>query len=196
MERYGVIMAVLTTWPKVISLDHKVSSPSGENTVLQHISRPYTHFCLQKIHNTSYHLVQNAVSIYVGSKRRMVCLDKTSVLKYNNEMPNTQARESPPVGCLGMSSTNSVNSSHLEAAMLKLMPFMRFKVLTAASNKITAFWETAPCSLVEVGRRFRYAYCLHHRDIHRPDNGGSTHLWNVGLLQREHMALYPRKLWS
>jgi hypothetical protein len=27
--------------------------------------------------------------------------------------------------------------------------------------KMTAFWDNAPCSLVEVDRRFRDAYCLH-----------------------------------
>jgi hypothetical protein len=26
----------------------------------------------------------------------------------------------------------------------------------------TAFWDTAPCSLIERNRRFRGAYCLHH----------------------------------
>jgi hypothetical protein len=29
---------------------------------------------------------------------------------------------------------------------------------------MTAFWDIAPCSLVEVDRRFRGAYCLHHQD--------------------------------
>jgi hypothetical protein len=29
--------------------------------------------------------------------------------------------------------------------------------------KVTAFWDTAPRSLVEVYRRFRDAYCLHHQ---------------------------------
>jgi hypothetical protein len=28
--------------------------------------------------------------------------------------------------------------------------------------KIIALWDIAPCSLVEVDRRFRGAYCLHH----------------------------------
>jgi hypothetical protein len=37
---------------------------------------------------------------------------------------------------------------------------VRFQVLTAASTKITAFWDTEPCSPVEVDRRFRDAYCL------------------------------------
>jgi hypothetical protein len=31
--------------------------------------------------------------------------------------------------------------------------------------KITVFWDVAPCSLVEVCRRFRGAYCLHHQPI-------------------------------
>jgi hypothetical protein len=40
--------------------------------------------------------------------------------------------------------------------------WVRFQVLTAASMKITIFWDVAPCSLVEVYRRFRGAYCLDH----------------------------------
>jgi hypothetical protein len=48
----------------------------------------------------------------------------------------------------------------------------RFKVLTAASMKMTAFWDIAPCSLIEVDRRFRGAYCVHHQG----DDGGSKHL--------------------
>jgi hypothetical protein len=32
--------------------------------------------------------------------------------------------------------------------------------------------------------------------IHRPDNGGITHLCNVGILQRDYRALYPTKLSS
>jgi hypothetical protein len=37
--------------------------------------------------------------------------------------------------------------------------------------KMTAFWDIAPCSLIDVYRRFRGAYC---RD--RPDDGDSRHL--------------------
>jgi hypothetical protein len=29
--------------------------------------------------------------------------------------------------------------------------------------KITAFWDIAPCSLIEVYQHFRGAYCLHHQ---------------------------------
>jgi hypothetical protein len=49
-------------------------------------------------------------------------------------------------------------------------------------------WVVAPCSLVKINWRFKGAYCLHH---HRPDNGGSTHLWNVCLLQRDYTVIYP-----
>jgi hypothetical protein len=41
--------------------------------------------------------------------------------------------------------------------------------------KMTAFWDIAPCS---------------------PDDGGTTHLWNVRLLQRHYTALYPRRMSS
>jgi hypothetical protein len=39
---------------------------------------------------------------------------------------------------------------------------VRFQVLTAASMKVTAFWDIAPCSLVEVDRRFRRVYGFNH----------------------------------
>jgi hypothetical protein len=41
--------------------------------------------------------------------------------------------------------------------------FMRLQILTAASMTLTAFWDIPPCSLVEIDRRFRGAYCLHHQ---------------------------------
>jgi hypothetical protein len=28
---------------------------------------------------------------------------------------------------------------------------------------MTVFWDIPPCSLIEVDRRFRSAYCLHHQ---------------------------------
>jgi hypothetical protein len=53
---------------------------------------------------------------------------------------------------------------------------VRFKVLTAASMKFRVFWDAASFSHLEVNRRFRGAYCLHH------------HLRNVGL-QRENSSV-------
>jgi hypothetical protein len=44
---------------------------------------------------------------------------------------------------------------------------MRFQVLMAANLKMTVSWDIAPCSLVEIDRRFR---------ADRPDEGGSKHL--------------------
>jgi hypothetical protein len=57
-----------------------------------------------------------------------------------------------------------------------------FQVLTAASMKISAFWDVTLYRLVEIDR---------HQDA---EEGGSTHLWNIGLLQWDCTALYPRKL--
>jgi hypothetical protein len=45
--------------------------------------------------------------------------------------------------------------------------FVRFQVLTAASMKIRAFWDVAPCSLIGVDRRFRGLYCLHHQAMNK-----------------------------
>jgi hypothetical protein len=39
---------------------------------------------------------------------------------------------------------------------------MRFEVLTSERMKMAVFWVVAPCSLVEVYRRFKGACCLHH----------------------------------
>jgi hypothetical protein len=59
-------------------------------------------------------------------------------------------------------------------------------------NKIsemkTAFWDAAPCTLVDVYRRFRGTYCLHN---HRPDGGGSKHLSNVGKLLPDYKMHVP-----
>jgi hypothetical protein len=41
--------------------------------------------------------------------------------------------------------------------------FVRFEVFTAASIKMTVFMVVAPCSLVEVYRRFRDSCSLHHQ---------------------------------
>jgi hypothetical protein len=39
---------------------------------------------------------------------------------------------------------------------------VRFQVLTAASVRMTAFWDIAPCSITEADC-FRSMYCLHHQ---------------------------------
>jgi hypothetical protein len=54
--------------------------------------------------------------------------------------------------------------------------------------KMTAFWNTAPCSLTAV-EHFRGAYCLHYQVI-------THHLWNSVLLQWDYSGIYSRKLSS
>jgi hypothetical protein len=56
----------------------------------------------------------------------------------------------------------------------------RFLVLMVASMKSITFWDIAQCSL-GVDRRFRGVDFLYHQGDHRHDDGGSTHLWNIGL---------------
>jgi hypothetical protein len=92
-------------------------------------------------------------------------------------------------------------SQELQSCSLTKLPFEENPTLNMiirkhdnfTTMKTTAFWDIAPCSLVEVDRRFRGAYCLLH---HGDEDGGSTHLWNVDLLQRDYKALYPRRLSS
>jgi hypothetical protein len=63
----------------------------------------------------------------------------------------------------------------------------------AAGRLDTALhWQT---SKVHVARSFQLAaVCPKHCSFeyfHRPDDGGSRHLWNIGLLERDYTALYP-----
>jgi cephalosporin hydroxylase len=57
---------------------------------------------------------------------------------------------------------------------------VRFQVLKAV--KITAFWNIAPCTVVEVGRRFGGSYCLYHQS----DGGGGKHLCNASQLLQDY----------
>jgi hypothetical protein len=46
--------------------------------------------------------------------------------------------------------------------------FLTFHVLTAASMKLRIFWDVLPCFLLNIDRRFRGSYCLHHQGEHGP----------------------------
>jgi hypothetical protein len=74
------------------------------------------------------------------------------------------------------------NAGNLYVVRTEYKSRVRFQVLTAASMKVTAFLDIAPCRLVEVVRR-----------TNRPDDGGSSHLRNVGQLLRVYTAQYPRR---
>jgi hypothetical protein len=63
---------------------------------------------------------------------------------------------------------------------------VRCQVLMATNMKIIVFCDVAPCSLVEIDRRFRGAYCLHQG----PNYGGRKHLWNVGQFLPDNSASF------
>jgi hypothetical protein len=50
--------------------------------------------------------------------------------------------------------------------------------------KFRVFWDVAPCSQVDIDRRFRVAYFLYHQG----------HLGNLRQPQRDNTALHPRRL--
>jgi hypothetical protein len=61
---------------------------------------------------------------------------------------------------------------------------MRFQVLAAVSMKMTGFWDVVPCSLVEVNRRFKGAYCLHNS----PDQRATL---QKAAIFKETITIYP-----
>jgi hypothetical protein len=44
--------------------------------------------------------------------------------------------------------------------------YVRFHAVTVTSMKFRVFWDVAPCSHIEVDRRFRGSFCLRHQGIH------------------------------
>jgi hypothetical protein len=70
---------------------------------------------------------------------------------------------------------------------------VRFQVLTAAAGmSFRVFWDVAPCSRVEVNRRFRGAYCLHHGAALMME---AVHTSEMSMnFQRDYTALHPRRL--
>jgi hypothetical protein len=55
---------------------------------------------------------------------------------------------------------------------------VRFQVFTATGRKMAVLWDVALCCLVRIGRRFRGAYCFHHRptSIHSQNSKDRRHL--------------------
>jgi hypothetical protein len=50
-----------------------------------------------------------------------------------------------------------------EKFLIKLIAYMRFQVLMAASMKMVVFWDFEPCRLLEIDRRFGGFKCFHHQ---------------------------------
>jgi hypothetical protein len=53
---------------------------------------------------------------------------------------------------------------------------VRFHVVMTASMKMTGLWDLAPCSIMEIGRHFKSAYCLHHQVDNSSHRSASTRL--------------------
>jgi hypothetical protein len=90
-------------------------------------------------------------------------------------------------GCINFSIQLLYGHAILLRSRLCVMK-VRFQVLTAAGMKVIAFWDVAPCSLVEVYQRFRGACWLYRQGY----DWGSKHLWNVGKLLPDYTAQHPR----
>jgi hypothetical protein len=77
---------------------------------------------------------------------------------------------------------------------INMQCFVRFKVLIA-NVMMKVFWDIEPCNLIELDvSKVRTASMIKAINIYSRDDGGSTHFRNVGLLQQNYMALYPRRL--
>jgi hypothetical protein len=70
--------------------------------------------------------------------------------------------------------------------------YVRFQILTAASMKMTVFWDVAPCNLKEVYRRFRSACFLPRKGTLLPDYMAQypTKHYNVQCILEYMSALY------
>jgi hypothetical protein len=64
--------------------------------------------------------------------------------------------------------------------------------LTTSQNTLNFILATVKIWKKFMGRLLYAAF--DDANPYRPDDGGSTHLWNVGQLQRDYTALQPRRL--
>jgi hypothetical protein len=75
--------------------------------------------------------------------------------------------------------------------LLNMIWSVRFQVQKAASMKMTAFWDIAPCSVV-VYRRFRREYCLRY-----PRRHVIFSVWSFHDNREQFLSGYlPCKVWS
>jgi hypothetical protein len=57
-------------------------------------------------------------------------------------------------------------------------------------SSLIPYWSAQSTGLLNNQRSF----CT--RLTHRPEDGGSTHLWNVGRHPTKNMAVHPRRFWA
>jgi hypothetical protein len=76
----------------------------------------------------------------------------------------------------------------LSSAWRTIAGCLNFTQPTGTTSKMIVFWDFALFGLLEIDRRFTGSPFTH-----RPDDGGSKHLWNVGKLLPDYMAQHPRR---
>jgi hypothetical protein len=59
---------------------------------------------------------------------------------------------------------------------------------TYSFTKMTVMWDITLCSVVELDQHLRGAYCLQHQG----KDGGSTHFWNISLLNETTWCHVPK----
>jgi hypothetical protein len=52
---------------------------------------------------------------------------------------------------------------HLLHIILGINMFLTELINSKDTMKMAVFWDVAPCNLVDIDRRFRETYCLHHQ---------------------------------
>jgi hypothetical protein len=67
---------------------------------------------------------------------------------------------------------------------------VRLQALMATSMKVAVSWDVTPCSLVEIDRQFRGAYCLHHQD--NESTTKQAHLKRRSISTRLHGATFQK----
>lgn len=84
------------------------------------------------------------------------------LLKWSNHL-ETEIELTPETLCLSNILRTVVSVQHM----------------ISTPSKVTVSWNVAPCTLVEIYRLLRSAYCLHHHGINRHDDGVSKKLWSI-----------------
>jgi hypothetical protein len=93
----------------------------------------------------------------------------------------------------GASEGPNVSALHDKGDYTWIWRMVSLNIPTAKSIKMAVFWDAASCSLVDTDRSFIRIYCLYHR----PDDGGSKHLWSVYQYLSDYTTQHLRRwVWS
>jgi hypothetical protein len=103
---------------------------------------------------------------------------------------NTSHSKQPRILQRWRNITNNLNCNKMESGKQSHWKVVR----VVRGNLKMTFRNTAPCSLLDVDRRVRGAYCRHHRSTNLPDDGGSTNPWKSCQHIRHYKAACPRRL--